>query len=703
MPPFLPLPLALLLGACGVVAPGGAGALPEHAQDPWPDAPDAPRVQIVGDLSDGASGKMRITMHFMGLSDAMDSFTPGGRPPELEYSDVQFFDASGSSIGSSHKGRTWTPSGLHRDELYVQYQVEPGGDGRHGQQGLVTADWASFDGRVFFLPDGGGGLRAGRLRFDAPQGWTTASALHEQDGWLLADVYGPDRVLDALGKSCFGVGPFVSQTRQFGNTEARVFTLGTWPEGDRQALSRDTLSIFGWFYRTYGFDPGFPMAWVWTPNHDGKRVYGGSSANGTCFEQPRPNTRAWQLMAHRIGHSINEYPPSGMHMRDERDAWFTEGWASFVELEGTVGSGVAASAPRWNSLYATYHKTRRDTPERDMPLAIELTARGDTKEFIHYWKCPMVVELLKDWIARRYGKDLNVFMAQMVPRYGGYQAPFPVKEELEAFVGAPLDDFWTLFIDREGDLYPVWDEALTPGLRAAAQQPGAATVNGRAVSGEYLHYLAESGDFARYGDIKAFLEQEEARRIQLDQAGIQLLPPKLEQVRTGFPPETRYALARTEAAYPGLNTAPSLPGGELVLDESTPDGRVFAQLLADEATYEHSMAGTGIQVLAVQAKAKGENGEDGDKFDKDPVLTFTDSETVRLQAVWAWKPGSAGVAARRGDELTDQRTVTIAPAWTQSWSVFEPRRRPKGDGIVTFQVTADGHSPVFRSFWQRGS
>ena len=696
MPVLTSLSLVAILSACGNGSLRGGAPIPEHAKDAWPGAPDAPRVEIVGDLRDAASGKMRITMHFMDLSDAMDSFTPGGKPPELRYSDVTFFDAKGSTIGSSHKGRTWTPAGMHRDELYVQYLVQPGGDGRHGEQGIVTPTWASFDGRVFMMPDGGGALRAGRVRFEAPEGWTTAHPFHEQDGWLLADVYGSDKVLQALSKSCFGVGPFVEQTRQFGNTEARVWTISSWPERDREGLNRDTLAIFGWFNHTYDFNPGFPMSWIWTPKDNNHRVYGGSSANGTCFEQPRPDTRAWQLMAHRVGHSVNEYPPSGMNNRDEGDAWFTEGWATFVELEATVGSGVADSAPRWDSLYRTYQKTRVDHPERDLPLRIELTARGDTKEFIHYWKCPMVMKILQDWVARRYGKDLNVFMAQMHREYGGYRAPFPFKEELEKFVGASLDDFWSLFVDRKGDLYPVWDEAVTPAVRAAAQKPGAGTVHGQAVSGAYIEYLVGTGDFARYGDIKDFLEREEARRVQLEQAGFSFLPPKLEEVRTGFPPETRYSLAKAEAAWPGMATPQPLPDGQLVLDESDPDGKIFAELLADEATYESSMDGTGLQALELQQK-----NADG-KFRGDPILTFSDDQPVRLRAVWAWPAGGADISAGRGSEHADKHRVTIAPGWTQSWSVFVPSDRPKGNGIVTFQVTPDGQHPVSRSFWQRG-
>ena len=58
--------------------------------------------------------------------------------------------------------------------------------------------------------------------------------------------------------------------------------------------------------------------------------------------------RAWQLLAHRLGHSINKYPPNGMSIRDRDDKWFKEGFASYIEVIATAATGAASDEGYWN-------------------------------------------------------------------------------------------------------------------------------------------------------------------------------------------------------------------------------------------------------------------------------------------------------------------------------------------------------------------
>ncbi len=686
------LALAALLVGCGP-SPNPARDL---ALEPWPDAPAGPTVQAAADLTHPETGTMTVVVHYRGLTEEMNSFRAQGWDPEILFDDVHFTTPDGKRIGFDRDGRTFRLSGGPHPDVVVQYEVMPGGNGRHGMQGVVTEDFASFDGRVFLAPRGGGALAAGRVRFVAPDGWVTASALPDAgNGWLSLDGYGPDHVATALMESCYGVGPFEVERRTLGGTEVRAWTFAGFPDKDREGLNRRSMAIFGWFHDRLGFDPGFPLAVVWTPKVDGSRVYGGSSANGTCFEQPKPTTRAWELMAHRLGHSMNKYVPSGMGIRDERDDWFKEGWASWVELAGTKGAGVSPHPARWNKLARDYYATRAEHPERDTPLWRETEVRGyDATEYMHYTKAPIAVAMLDDWLRRRTGRELLDFMALMWKRHGGFRGELALRDELEAWAGESLDAFWAVHVDRRGDFYPVWPEALTPRVRRAARRRPAARVGEMRFSEDYLEWLVENGGYARFADVAAELEREAARHVQLLDAGIALLPPFLEPFRAGLAPAAQAALAASERAWPLAPVADHLPGASLEIDRNTVVGGRFARLLDAERDYAEALGTGGVE--AIEARVLGEDGKPGD-----PVLGFDASDRVRLLVRWHYVPGEVKITCRRGGEVASSRTVTLAPHWHRSWSEFAPDERPEGAGDVTFELELPSGDRIARTFHQR--
>lgn len=687
----------------------------EEQQVPsWDDGPKGPRVQIIADVRKPTSGVMRITQRFEGLQTHMWGLRATGPSKEISIEDVSVTTPDGKVIPVRVDGRSIHLDGRPREDIIVRYTVRPGGDGRHGHQGIVQSDFALFDGRVFLVPDGGASLRAARARYLLPEGWMVAGPLREHEGWQIYDPYGPDKVLSALTGSCFGLGVFEGSSKPLGASEVRVFVHSSSQPAAKKEIAEKTLAIFTWFHDALGFDPGYPQAIVWSPRVGKNRVYGGSSGNGTCMEQPTVNTRAFQLMAHRVGHAMNKYIPAGLNIRDKSDRWLMEGWASYIELIATQGAGVSSSSPRWNDLYKTYIKTRRDKPEEDFPMIDEPKVRGEATEYMHYFKAPLVVLLLDDWIQRHHGKDLTSFWKAMHDKYGHHQQPFPMREELEAWVGASLEDFWTLHVRPNGYVYPVWPEYYDAKVKDLATKAGAGTVAGRPVSGDYLYYLAASGEFERFADIKAFVDNEEARRLQLEAAGIRLLPPQLEPYRAGLQPEARYALARSEANYPLPQDPPLIEGGALVLDPNDADGAAFLTLLADEARYEATVSPSGMEHLTVQRKlpkqdkAKdGEEGEDDqDKGKTEPaysesVLVFGTKDELRLQASWARTSGKTWVRSMRGDEIIDERERSVSPIWTRSWTSFEPSRLGAGPGVVSFQIETDGGHKVTRSFWRR--
>lgn len=672
----------------------------EPAEPPsadWPEAPDGPRVEVVVDLTEPGSGELHVTQHYWGLLPQMWGLKQLGKDKEVAIEDIEVAGPGGEGIRFHQSGREIKLKGKEQSEIIVTYTVKPGGDGRHGHQGMVNADWSTFDGRIFLLPKAASELRGARVRFEAPEGWIAGSPLLEKDGWLYAEQYGRDKIQVSLSSACFGVGPQARHVETVNGVEVRVFTPMSSTPMERARLDRETVGIMRWFTEALDFRPDFPMTWVWTPYQAGKRVYGGSAAHGTCMEQPRSRTRAWELMAHRVAHSMNKYPPTGMHIEDERDHWFKEGWPSYIELEALTGGQVRRTAERWNRLYNRYLEVREEEPELDLAMADEPGCRGETCEYMHYYKGPVVVKMLDDFIIRHHeGKDLAGFMAKMHDEYGSFQGDFPLREELDAYVGGSLDAWWEVFVDTRGYHFPVWPEAIDSKLKLAAARDGAATIAGRPVSGDYLYHLASSGDFTSFASIVEFIEREEARRVQLAEAGIVLLPPELEEYRAGFEPETRYNLARAELAWPVFPQEVSTDGYTLEWTRGDADAETFQALLADEQRYHETMAGTGMERMRIfTAVGDGE-------FSDEAVLAFPGNVRTRLVTNWHWAAPVGRVQIGRGGEVVEERELVMQPDWTMWRTIQDVKERPAGDGVVTYTIQDVADRPIVRSYWQRG-
>lgn len=694
-----PLLVACVAWACDKAPP--VGALPEQPTidiPDWTTPGDVPRVQAVVDLRERGDGWMRVRMRYDGLTKAMGEFKEMGKDPELFWRNVRFSDEDGDAISASQDGRVWDVGLFNGGSITIDFEVKPGGDGRHGHQGWVADDWASFDGRVFLSPLGAGDLQAGRIRMEAPAGWTTASPLpKENDGWLSLGAFGPFGVQTALIGTCYGVGDFEESIQTFGKTEVREYHIKSWPAPHRKSLTRGSMAEFEWFYTALGFDPGFPLAVVWTPDVKGKRVYGGSSASGTCMEQPKGSTRAMELFAHRLAHSMNKYNPSGIHIRDEADQWFKEGWPSYIEAVATEATGNKGRVSRWSTVHKTFKRTRKEHPDRDIALKDEPSARGDTTEHLHYFKGPLVVRLLDEWLRRRHGKDLTEFMRLAWAKNGNRKAPMALREDLEAWAGVSLDDFWAVHVDQRGFVYPVGEEVLTADVTKRAAAVGIGTVGGRPVDADYLFLLVDSGEFHRFGDIVRFLEQEEPRRAFLASQGIELLPPALEAMRAGLEPQDRFDLVRSERAWP-LHTSLVVPDEQrLVLDPANPRAVAFSRLLADEVAYEAALHPSGLDAMSIHVK----NAE-GD-FKVEAHLSLPADAEVRLETQWLAAAGQMKVRARRGDTISHERTTDIWNDWTRAWSPYIVSQLPKGEGIVTFEVETTAGAKVARSYWRRGT
>ena len=345
-------------------------------EEPWPGKPPVPRVEIVADFTQAREGRVPVTMRLTGVEDDEFRFQLRGSEEEYQVHEVRFTDGRGRTIDHEQRGIVWDLAPFQGDVVHAHYQAQPGGIGRHGAQGGVAEDWALFDGRLYLSPKNETSLRAARFRFIRPEGWNVVSAFREEAGWYYLDMYAPENIPRLLEKSCVGVGRFEQDVRRIGEMDVRVASYAGWPDDHKQKLAESTFKIAEYFHETLGFDLRAPYSVVWAPRFEGQRIFGGSFVNGTCFEHDVYALRGFELLAHRMGHSMNKYEPAGMSIRNTRDRWFQEGWASYIEVVVTQATGIAEveERPSWESLHSRYKKSRYENPEWD--IASDRRAHG---------------------------------------------------------------------------------------------------------------------------------------------------------------------------------------------------------------------------------------------------------------------------------------------------------------------------------------
>ncbi len=680
-----------IVTACSSPQPAGPATddLPQ-----WVDAPSGPHVQIQVDTAQRSNRRMAITMEYSGLGDGAKAFVAIAKPAEVSLHNVVFTDADGRMMQYTEKNEDFTLVAASPSDFSIRYEVELGGEGRHGNQGWGAEDFVVFDGRVFLLPAGSAALQDARIRFVHPPEHTVASAFIKRDGWWHANGFGEGMVSETLVGSCHGVGTFDVATKQIGTTELRVFPYSGWSPGHKASLVSKTAKLYSYFSDTYGFHSPAPAVAVWTPKPTNLRLFGGSFVNGTCYEHPQERVRNWQLLGHRIGHMMNKYPPLSMHIRDRRDRWFKEGWASYVEVISTHATQISSDQSYWNVLYARYQKRRTEHPDYDYALNDEYKARGDSTEYLHYTKGPLVVKMLEWWLETRTDVSLVDFMRLMNEKYGHSKAPFPVRSELEAFAGQSLDPFWAWMVDQPGHVVPIWKDLPWGPIKSRLSEPPAASVGEMKFSGDYLYFLAHSGDFDSYHDIKDFLTKAAARHELLQTLEVELLDSKATAMQYGLSPATRYDIARAELAYPVTNNVPTQPL-QWVTNTDSVDGGNFEALLEYERQYFTSLAGSNVGAVRLKEGPREASADTPNR------LAFSTTQPVTVTVIWLWAPHRAEVYAYSGEKKTGTSSVLLRPGWTRTHSVFEPDERQSGDGIVTMRVKGREHD-VVAAFWQRG-
>jgi len=689
-------PTSACLVVLGVFLAGCGGSEPEATEPsrapapaaPRAAAPDAPATPLSVDITIDAtemSSWLRVREEWSGVTGAF-SVRKHGDGGAYSFRNVRY-TSNGEDLGVRPKANRFE---IRRrpipSEVTVTYEVRPGVDGRHGRQGWADDRFAVFDGRALLLPIAAQPLTRARFRFELPEGWSPATALTQgDDGWWVADPPAGSVLLERLLKECHGLGPWERQDVVLGDTEVRSFVHGELAPELKQQVMDDTEAVWGWFHEEVGFDPGYPMAFIRTPSNRGGRIFGGASMMGACYEAEwshRPERNRY-LLGHRFGHPFNKYPPVGLTPHGPDEHWFTEGWASYAEVMAIEGTGRIPSGTYFPKLWDVHRDRVQQHPSwLGYPMVDEGTSDKDQREYLHYFRGPLLVRTLAHLVEERSDTDLEAFVKHLAAEHGNHARPYHLQEELEAFTGASFADFWAAYVHGRVWVAPSFPGIVDADVRDRAAAPMLASSSGVGLDANYLATLAASGRFHDVGELLDFAGGEGPTRRALSEAGVQLAPDVVLEHAAGLPPLVRESLVRAEADWPvhTLGRLRAQPEPALRWNDAHPMAAAWkAWRRHDEEDRLLTLAG-GIALIALRV------GDKDQAADRPDVLAVPPDRPFTLYVWWREPRAAVRIDLLHGDEVVWSTPVVEQPGWIRNRLVLDVGDRPAGPGMLTVRV-----------------
>lgn len=432
------------------------------------------------------SGRIHVRAEISNHSKPLLRLRRQAGPEHMRIFNFRATTADGKLLTDRWHGPTRVIYTGFRDKVFLDYEIKPGGMGRHGHQGMLQEAGGIVAGRVlFFLPRDDKDLRDYLVRFQTPASWSAVSPWEPRAGETKPEATEPTLVstqwLDpklegaplahSLDSSTLGFGRWYSQRRNIGGTRFEVHVSDAFPPAVKQRVAGRAVRIFEVLQALFRFQ--FPSKFVtaFVPRGpDGKGIIAGYWSNGMGNEMD-DSDRTWALYAHRILHVINRDHPYGMHLAQHPDYlrwdnpvnWINEGMASFFEVWATLKAGVVTSDYRNNALWEDYIKKHTEGSKFLVPLAREhLNRDEDVTEYLHYYKAPLFTQNLDWWLRKQSGgqKDLAGFISSVYPRYEKHKAAMDFYGELEKYAGQTLKWFWDKYAVADDILLPLWDDVF---------------------------------------------------------------------------------------------------------------------------------------------------------------------------------------------------------------------------------------------------
>jgi hypothetical protein len=528
----------------------------------------------------------------------------------------------------------------------VRYVARPGGVGRHGLQGRLQPDHATFDGRVILRPDVDAWPIA--VRYEVPDAWQVASPhRREGDRWVVDEV--PRwAAAEALHTACIAAGDLSVDAFRVGHTPVEVWTWNGFPQDRTAALRDGTRRMATWFHETVGFDTGVPFVLVFVPRPDEHGVFGGAWATGACYEGTAA-TREWQLLGHRFAHPMNKYPPAGVMPRDARDRWFVEAFASWVEIASTEAVGLDTTGTAFLDLYRKYLTARWRRPSVDAALADEPDRTGDDAEFLHYVKGPLVVRELATAL-EAHGVRLTDLVRGWSQRGGRYD----LRADVLA-VAPEVADLFARSVDDVGLLVPL--DLAGPG------EPGepAALLDGEPLGAHHVAALLASGDVARFSELMPLLSTDEAQRRALARTGSEISTrDQLDAIDPRVSVDVRRAHRAIPVAQPTGGCTTAKP--PLAVPADTPSGRALAQARG----LEGRLGPDAPDVLHVRLTSTEREAES-----RPSALAVWRRSGLRVTIEFSSPPPTIWFELLDGERVLARKDVDTQPGWRRAWVSWE--------------------------------
>lgn len=379
------------------------------------------------------------------------------------------------------------PEGV--DEVTVRYGAMPFGEGHHGRDNIITPTNTLVSGHVFLVPrvaleaelaSRGVESPSVRVRVDAPTELDVVSTYAGTREAFDPAVRG-HFALQALGNGNIAIASYATEERRVGGTRLRLHVPETWPASRR----REALETIGRLVEVYQRQAPCEEVPLYTvlftpPGPERSRVAGEFWSTGQAFapEAYPQSRRAYELVAHRLAHTINKYAICGVPPVGEREHWFIEAWPVFSEVSHLVQARITQDDQRFVELGNEYLNVLFGLSSRvtDRPMLDERdpSLSADEIEYLHYTKSGFVALMLDRRLREVTGgtKNLNDFVRVSYAAHHRDHAAFQLYEELDAYAGTPIaEDFHRAYVADSAVFYPLHEGFLRALARPAEASP----------------------------------------------------------------------------------------------------------------------------------------------------------------------------------------------------------------------------------------
>jgi predicted metalloprotease with PDZ domain len=351
-----------------------------------------------------------------------------------------------------NKRQTWTISNNFAKNLTIDYTVylryfdQGTGNGGAYMGYLGSRFLLSWAGWLFLLPTSYKGEVG--VSFEIPDTWVVAVPWHKA-----GDLY-VTSADDNFAKSTVGLAPFEMQTSKVEGTELTVAIHQSYSSNDREKTFRFVSEAYGYLSKLFGSQgpPDYLAVYVpWTD--DGRRVDFIEAYDSQGEAHDGFGVDLMYGFVHRVFHTFNAFPPTGMGFRSNAEQWFSEGCNVYYDSKIPFVLNYQSDLNLMKDYLSQYDRnfgTGQDGPVASAGNYFNPQS-FDHALFLAYAKGSLVNFLLDSLIQRssQGGRSLDDVLREMYRVYGhkkGYYSNTNIESIGSRIAGHDLSKFFELYV-----------------------------------------------------------------------------------------------------------------------------------------------------------------------------------------------------------------------------------------------------------------